>query len=687
MTDHEPAAGDGVGESGTECKACGKPEHCSLLLPKPPDKDNKHVVRIVGTYSLFTFFKEEGQRAFFEKVTDEQFENSLKHEARYARCIEPFHLDTDEKEFELQMTNMGFIREGFWKESFPPIFELDLGRTDLYGPAPSWLPMLPSDRQQGLLKLWPSSNADFQDDLAEAYFYAYSLRKLGGELEKVKHELGPDAELKFHIGLNKFGIVNIGLTIKWKYDETKHFDDLCRSAYTAVSHLQEDPLEDLKREADNLTAGDQKTLLQKVSNALDTRNCPRLVVSYFQVLAITTIHRFLYDKLEDNAIVGFQKNWLANPWELSIKIEESPRNGLPPQRHVVFMYQLVHSINEKSKFLEDNRRALLTLGHNVGWSPSWNPPFPLFDSRRARLKDSSLLETSCCLIFPQGLVVVIPPDPDPQNKKFQTVYPGGMESNTSSPWVFYRDYWRLIYKLFIRVAEARLLIGMVNRELSDIHKAFLNNRQARRFCYPFMVAIGWVKSFRWEFVACKTGKAKSQACRLSIRSIPGIHKRLMRVESIIQRTSGRVITPEVTRYSFVRKKLTDFLETVNFEEHRGYIQSEFEKLNQWVEAARTTWVARAAIVVAALSLFVTAVIGWIQISQNDSGKKPPACPIEKAPEWVKDISGEMGNLKESTAAVNFEMQQLQAKIAPLAKDLEALKRCQHPNPKNKTSGK
>lgn len=656
MTDHEPATGDDRGVNSKRSDETGNEAPCDSAKSITGNDDNEHVVRILGTYSLFTFFKQEAQEKFFETITSREFESIFDSDsgptyANYAKDAGPFLFSKEERQLELRMTNMGFIREGFWREAFPPIFELHLERVVAATRSPSWRSMLPVPTRDGLSQLVPSSSADFRSGLAEAYFYAYSLDKLGAELEKVRQELGRDTEVKFHIGLNKFGIVNIGLTIKWKHDETIRFEDLSRSAYTAVSHLQEDPLEDLKGEAKALTAGDQRTLLEKVLHDLETGARPRLVVSYFQLLAITTIHRFLHDKLVDKAIHGFKKEWLANPWELSNKMPKSTRYGLPPLRHVVFMYQLVQRFSDKATFLDNNRRALLTLGHNVGWSSSGTLLFPSFDSKQARLKDSSLLETSCCLIFPQGLVVVVPPGP-------QTLYPGGLHRETSSGnnpslKVPYRDYWKLIFKFFIRVAEARLLIGMVNRHLSDLHEGFLRCRRT-----------GFSRSTWNEFSK--------------------IHSQLIEVGLIIQRTSGRVITPEVTRYSFVRRKLIDFLKTVNFEEHRGYIQSEFEKLNQWVEAARTTWIARLAIVVAAgaaaLSLFATVVIGGIQI--HLSVKQSPDCPSQKEPEWIKGLSGEMGNLKKSTAAVNSEMEQLQGKIGALAKDLETVKRCKHHNRKH-----
>lgn len=623
MTDQEPAA-----DHNSKSTKADTAEHAGSSKAAEgtmANDNNQHVVRIVGTYSLFTFFKKEAQSRFFKIITSPEYEETFKPRSAYrtdGRSATSFRLDRKEKEFELRMTNMGLIREGFWQEAFPPIFQL----TDKY------VGSLPGCTN---FELNRATQAPESETYAEAVFYRLCLSLLDQELVKV------GGQREIHIRLNRFGIVNIGITIKWPPPGDQSFEDLCKEAYTKISHLQEDPLEDLKGKTKKMSAGDQKQLQEQVSKALDTGDCPRLVVSYFQVLAITTIHRFLHDKLVDKAIGGFKKEWLANPWELSNKIPESTRHGLPPLRHVVFMYQLVHSFYEKATFLGENRRALLTLGHNVGWSPSSTPPFPLFDSQRAKLPDSSLLETSCCLVFPQGLVVVIPPDPDTANEKFQTMYLGGNSDNCSSVTVTYRDYWKLIFKLFIRVAEARLLIGMVNTHLTDLHKKFLERRRSL-----LSRCTGW--------------------------GLYEIHSQLIDVGLIIQRTSGRVITPEVTRYSFVRSKLTDFLETVNFEEHRGYIQSEFEKLNEWVGAIITAFVAYVAIVVALG-------IGALQIFQNSSGKQSPDCPSLQVAESAKDLRRETDNLKTTTSGLNSEMRNLQGKIKALGKDLETVKRCQHHN--------
>ncbi len=595
-----------------------------------PNTKDKHMVRILGTYSLLTFFTHNGQEQFFDTITDLNFEAIFSFNGPYARDTDSFDFDIGEKEFELRMTNLGFIREAFWKEAFPPIFRHRHSSDQL---------VPKSTRNQLNSILFDRTNPKFGD--ADAYLYNYSLWKLGKELQKIRGvENGkePNKGPKIHIGLNKFGIANVGLTIELNRQEHETFEDLCKRAYTTVAHLQEDPLEDLKNDSKNwqTTSGGEHSCNQakKAIDTLEKSNSPRLLVSYFQVLAITIIHTFLYEQLDRNAIPGFCRRWLADPWALSNQIPDSTRKGLPPLRHVVFIYQLVHPFHRKNSFLSqaDNRRALLTLGHNVGWSPSWNSPFPLFDFSQGLLKDSSLLENSCCFIFPQGLVVVHPPN--------QFIYPGGHPENNSSTKVSYRDYWKLIFKLFIRVVEARLLMGIVNTYLPGIHKQFLD------YSRMFQRHVRW-----WE-------RDK-------------IHKQIVHVGRIIQRTSGRVITPEITRYSFVRKKLERFMENVNFEEHRGYIQSEYERLNQWVEDEKTTTAARAAIVVAVLSL----VLAFVSLQRDffdftpDKVKRLLHLPVTE--KQGKTVEVEMEKFKTSVGTINSEITSMRNNIEGLNKELES----------------
>lgn len=53
-----------------------------------------------------------------------------------------------------------------------------------------------------------------------------------------------------------------------------------------------------------------------------------------------------------------------------------------------------------------------------------------------------------------------------------------------------------------------------------------------------------------------------------------------------------------------------------------------------------------------------------------------ACANQALSESVEGLNGKMENLKTTTTALNSEMDKLQEKIGPLAKGLEAVKRCQ-----------
>lgn len=651
MTDQEPVDGN-VSRSGSNGTENNEGSGLSSVTSSASLNEDKHVVRILGTYSLLEFFTHEGQKRFFDAITDPAFEaiflRGEKCAEDYAKDTDSFRVDAGEKEFELKMTNLGFIREAFWKESFPPIFSLNTGKEQEV--TRCWSQFPPKDTRDKFNYIVRDRT---HDEFPKAFLYHYALCKLGEEFRKVIEESG---ELKIHIGLNKFGIANVGITIEFERQEAESFGDLCKRAYRKVAHLQEDPLKNLKNDLATYYGGSD--IIQQTLNRLEHEgNYPRLTVSYFQVLAITTIHKFLHEQLKRNTITGFFECWLAEPWVLSNQISDSTRKGLPPLRHVVFIYQLVHLFYRKETFLNhmDNKLALLTLGHNVGWSPSWNSPFPLFTSTSSLLDDSSLLENSSCFIFPQGLVVVHSPN--------QFVYPGGCPENNSSTEVPYHGYWRLIFKLFIRVVEARLLIGMVNSHLSDIHKDFLDFSQLgwwrKLICWTMwlMPIPKCVRSWALSFLRIKT-------------TLQEIYSQLMHVGLIIQRTSGRVIGPEVTRYSFVRKKLTSFTEGVNFEEHGGYIQSEYEKLNRWLDAAMTTAAARLAIIVSFGAFVASVVIGGWQIYKSYQDDVPHQAIQEK----IKVVEAEIGELKMSTGDVNSEHETLERNVGGVIKKLESLSR-------------
>src|SRR5690606_16400475 len=193
-----------------------KPGHeCACKASTDLPDNNEHVVRIIGTYSLFTFFEKEAQSSFFKIITSTEFEDNFEADGAYHTCTNSFCLDKKEEEFELRMTNMGFIREGFWRAAFPPIFQLtdkDVGY--LPGCTNFELNRATQDRQS--------------NKYSKAVFYRFCLSLLDQELSKI------GGRREVHIGLNRFGIVNIGITIKWDRNANQSFEDLCKNAYTNV---------------------------------------------------------------------------------------------------------------------------------------------------------------------------------------------------------------------------------------------------------------------------------------------------------------------------------------------------------------------------------------------------------------------------------------------------------------------
>lgn len=597
----------------------------------------RHIIRVVGSYSLLTFFTARAQNEFFDLSTDPELEEMLLFDGEYPRETFSFRCDTDERDFELKMANHGFIREAFWKNSFPPIFGLKNVNVLIEN---CWAFLSNNPIQQQITE---SINNPENDQFFEALLYRYSIYKLKRELKEICQD---QRILKIHIGLNKFGLINVGMTIEVERRESENFENLCRRVYEKVAHLQEDPLENLASDCQGNAQIIDSFLTEIFGNAANAQGVkqqakekirsdmiaqissnnpsrkllskwearaysPRLIISYFQVLAITTIHQFLFEKLDQfgknywdlrwrhkiNKKVGKtidRINWerskfatiLNKPWLLSNQVQGSLRKGLPPLRHVVFMYQLVHGFHRKQSFLSqnENKRALLTLGHNVGWSPSWNRPFPLFEdqSNQVLLADSSLLENSCCLIFPQGLVVVTPPN--------NTMYLGGVDQayfefnpHYSPSYLPYEEYWELIFKLFIRVVETRLLLGMINRYLSDCHKDFIVRCRKN----PLRRMMGYFR----RILPLIGGEDP-------------IYGKLIRIGWLLQRISENVVTPEVSRFSFVRKKIIGFMEGVHFDEFIEHIEAEFLKLNKWLNEDIITIATVTAIFVATFAIII-----------------------------------------------------------------------------------
>lgn len=235
----------------------------------------------------------------------------------------------------------------------------------------------------------------------------------------------------------------------------------------------------------------------------------------------------------------------------------------------------MNDFRNKQAFLKENQKRLLALGHNVGWSPDSGsdvqyPPFQSDEKSPLYSRDTSLLENSCCLIFHQGLIVVAPSG----NKSLCL---GGNASNS----VPYFDYWRLIFKLFIRVLEARLILGVLNQYLFDFHKDFLE-KDSKGILYN------------------------------TFFGHPTILNKIIRIGWVAQRTAGKVITPEISRFSFVRKKLLDFMEGTNFNHQIEHIQSEIQKFDNWVNEKIVIRAAEIALYVSIIAILIAIIVAVFQ---------------------------------------------------------------------------
>ena len=531
------------------------------------NSQKQHSIRVVGSYHLLTFFTEDVQKEFFDITTDPEFEKIFSH-SDYKNDGPNFKYSSEECDFELKMTNHGLIRESFWKDSFPPIFTI---------------------KRELLKEIINEEIKEDSDKKGEARVYHDALSNL-------TEKLGNLGKYEIHLGLNSFGVANFELTLYVDCNENDSFESLCKRISEESSLLQRDPLMDFKKAICNENNSCIKDCFDENSeNEIKKieRLKPSTFLSYFQVLAIFVIHRFLKEKL--TKVMGkleekcycfcISEKWirkvcalseyqwkglpylLAEPWDISNKIKNSTRFGLPPMRHVVFMYYLMNDFKNKQAFLIENQKILLALGHNVGWSSGSDPdaqypPFQSDEKVSLYSRDTSLLENSCCLIFHQGLIVVAPSED-------KSLHLGGNASNS----VLYFDYWRLIFKLFIRVLEARLMLGVLNQYLFDFHKDFLE-KDSKGILYNTFVGH------------------------------PTILDKIIRIGWVAQRTAGKVITPEISRFSFVRKKLLDFMEGTNFNHQIEHIQSEIQKFDNWVNEKIVIQAAKVALYVSIIAIIV-----------------------------------------------------------------------------------
>ncbi len=299
----------------------------------------KHSIRVVGSYDLLTFFTEDVQKEFFDIITDPGFEKIFSHSDYKNNDSGNFKYSREEYEFELNMTNHGLIRESFWKDSFPPIFTIKPYQFSQIVNAE--LKNNGGENNESVASLIASSleslsnrcgELDYSKKL-ECCIYRYALSKIA---EKFKN-----LECYIHLGLNSFGVANFGLTLYVDCSKNDSFESLCERIYQEGSWFQGDPLKDYQSSESNQ------------SHSIDS---PRIFLSYFQVLAIFVIHRFLKEKL--TKVIGkleekcycscISEKWirkvyalseyqwkglpglLAEPWDISNKVKNSTRFELPP---------------------------------------------------------------------------------------------------------------------------------------------------------------------------------------------------------------------------------------------------------------------------------------------------------------------------------------------------------------------
>ena len=312
---------------------------------------NKHTVRVVGSYSLLTFFKEEAQKEFLKLTSDPEFQETIiSFDDQYTEPDKtaPFKFSKDAQTFELRGVQYGFIREAIWNESFMPIFKLAYGNGMEESREPDKFcrkffdaifntEQLRRDIQKKCwdnLHNYPSQsgerNKDKKDREAEnCILFLYALMKIPRELFLM-------GEREIYVSLHKFGIADVGLKFFVPQEASQDFHKTTDKLYSRTAHLQEDPLVNFKTDFKAVSSGycctnkvaeflnvvfpsysvkDRakaltnfgelyKNLGPKVGKNTDLQ----LFVSYFQVFAIAIIHRFLFEKLSQ-----FTKNNIHTP--------------------------------------------------------------------------------------------------------------------------------------------------------------------------------------------------------------------------------------------------------------------------------------------------------------------------------------------------------------------------------------
>ncbi|MBA3966484.1 MAG: hypothetical protein H0X47_12035 [Nitrospirales bacterium] len=152
------------------------------------------------------------------------------------------------------------------------------------------------------------------------------------------------------------------------------------------------------------------------------------------------------------------------------------------------------------------------------------------------------------------------------------------------------------------------------------------------------------------------------------------YNQLTHIGWLMQRTSGKVIGPEITRFSFARKKIMSFMEGVNFEEHMGYVQSELQQLNGWLNQDIIKFATVGALVVSGIGIIISTVSG-ISLFNDDQKELPKASVVIERLELTGNSMSVLGSINKSVSAIVNEIEEQEKAIKAVKfqfKELEGI---------------
>ena len=339
----------------------------------------QHIIRVLGSYSLFTFFNKNTQNEFLRLTSDPEFQDLISKNSAYTDGdLTNFTFVQEAQNFEMDMVKEGFIREAPWKEAFLPIFQFSYPAMNYYCenrtlellPDNPWSPMLldkifGENQKQGIWEILVEGTSSSSESQSLILFlYA---------LAKIPRELHLSGERKIYVSLHKFGLANCGINIFSPYDNCHSFKKIAKDLYEKAAHLQEDPLlnfrEDFKatHEKEVLNEGQVSSFLRKMFNKQyeeaqkvgppnlqnvvqafrnvlvsfsdsSPKKTPRLIVSYFQALSIAVIHQFLFEQLTKFSNFQFSSSQKQSWYTIAstlVNIEKKKDPGVLPENWTI----------------------------------------------------------------------------------------------------------------------------------------------------------------------------------------------------------------------------------------------------------------------------------------------------------------------------------------------------------------